>query len=58
MQGNEPTDQSYVFCMRNHPSEPNSPRNVFLPKLFLLLVVLVSLSLNLYQSKFVFYFLS
>ncbi|RVW11762.1 hypothetical protein CK203_089782 [Vitis vinifera] len=27
--------------MRNHPSEPNSPRNVFLPKLFPLLIVLV-----------------
>ncbi|RVW61825.1 hypothetical protein CK203_065729 [Vitis vinifera] len=34
MRGNEPSDRSYVFCMRNHPSEPNSPRNAFLPKLF------------------------
>ncbi|RVX10891.1 hypothetical protein CK203_018168 [Vitis vinifera] len=34
MRGNEPSDRSYVFCMRNHPSEPKSPRNAFLPKLF------------------------
>ncbi|RVW60212.1 hypothetical protein CK203_088248 [Vitis vinifera] len=53
MRGNEPSDRSYVFCMRNHPSEPKSPRNAFLPKLFQTSVNERSLE-PLYYSSFVF----